>query len=392
MGSIRVRSGSPNLLLDFTYQGVRCREQTALPDTPANRKTLARLMQKIEAEILLGTFVYSNYFPNSKLVGKFEKMAQQRMAVNAAGREPKFTEFADIWLDEMAVSWRISYQETMQGIVKNRLKPYFGNKLISSITKADIIQFRASLGKVRREDGRGLSAGHINRNIKVLFMILNEAADRYQFTAPERLKPLKAPKSDVDPMTLEEIELFLRHVEAKFRDYFIVRFFSGMRTAEIDGLQWRYIDWDNQRILVRETWVKNRVEYTKNDGSQREINMTEPVYQALRRQLEQTGGGKYVFATRNDTPYSHRNVTQRVWYPALEAAGLRARTPYQTRHTTATLWLAAGENPEWIARQMGHTTTEMLFRVYSRFVPNLTRQDGSAADRLLKGFNGGAQS
>jgi integrase len=32
---------------------------------------------------------------------------------------------------------------------------------------------------------------------------------------------------------------------------------------------------------------------------------------------------------------------------------------------------------------MGHTTTEMLFRVYSRFVPNLTRQDGSAFERLL---------
>ena len=37
----------------------------------------------------------------------------------------------------------------------------------------------------------------------------------------------------------------------------------------------------------------------------------------------------------------------------------------------------------------------MLFRVYSRFVPNLTRQDGSAMDRLLAsrfatGSNGGA--
>lgn len=56
---------------------------------------------------------------------------------------------------------------------------------------------------------------------------------------------------------------------------------------------------------------------------------------------------------------------------------------YQTRHTAATLWLGAGENPEWIARQMGHTTTEMLFRVYSRYVPNLTRQDGSAFERLI---------
>jgi integrase len=32
---------------------------------------------------------------------------------------------------------------------------------------------------------------------------------------------------------------------------------------------------------------------------------------------------------------------------------------------------------------MGHTTTEMLFRVYSRYVPNLTRRDGSAFERLL---------
>ena len=53
------------------------------------------------------------------------------------------------------------------------------------------------------------------------------------------------------------------------------------------------------------------------------------------------------------------------------------------RHTAATLWLASGEAPEWIARQLGHASTEMLFRVYSRFVPNLTRRDGSAFDRLL---------
>jgi len=32
---------------------------------------------------------------------------------------------------------------------------------------------------------------------------------------------------------------------------------------------------------------------------------------------------------------------------------------------------------------MGHANTEMLFRVYSRFVPNLTRQDGSLANNLF---------
>jgi integrase len=48
------------------------------------------------------------------------------------------------------------------------------------------------------------------------------------------------------------------------------------------------------------------------------------------------------------------------------------------------LWLASGENPEWIARQLGHSNTEMLFTKYSKFVPNLTRQDGSAFESFLE--------
>ena len=82
-------------------------------------------------------------------------------------------------------------------------------------------------------------------------------------------------------------------------------------------------------------------------------------------------------------PLDNTNFTKRVWYPLLRHLGYEERKPYQMRHTAATLWLVSGEAPEWIARQLGHTSTEMLFRVYSRYVPNLTRQDGSAMERLL---------
>jgi len=107
------------------------------------------------------------------------------------------------------------------------------------------------------------------------------------------------------------------------------------------------------------------------------------VFDALQRQKLRTGRVRYVFCTQGGQPLDHNNVTKRVWYPLLRHLGLKPRRPYQTRHTAATLWLAAGENPEWIARQMGHSSTEMLFKVYSRYVPNLTRRDGSAFERLL---------
>ena len=38
MASIRARKDNGMLFLDFRYQDVRCREQTALTDTAANRK------------------------------------------------------------------------------------------------------------------------------------------------------------------------------------------------------------------------------------------------------------------------------------------------------------------------------------------------------------------
>ncbi len=194
----------------------------------------------------------------------------------------------------------------------------------------------------------------------------------------------KSPKTDVQPFTLDEVKLILSTVREDFRPYFTVRFFTGMRTSEVHGLKWKYVDFDRGQILVREAWVKGKTVYTKNDGSQRDIDMSRPVVMALQEQFERTGDMEYVFATRDGSPLNHGNVTNRIWHPLLRHLGLEKRRPYQTRHTAATLWLAAGESPEYIARQMGHTTTEMLFRVYSRYVPNLTRQDGSAFDRLLE--------
>jgi hypothetical protein len=57
---------------------------------------------------------------------------------------------------------------------------------------------------------------------------------------------------------------------------------------------------------------------------------------------------------------------------------LRRRNLYQTRHTFASNALAAGEALSWVAAMLGHTTPEMLFQVYTRYIPNRTRRDGSA--------------
>src|SRR2546423_422826 len=50
-----------------------------------------------------------------------------------------------------------------------------------------------------------------------------------------------------------------------------------------------------------------------------------------------------------------------------------APAPKQTRHTFATICLMTGANPAWVARQLGHRSTKMLYEVYSRWIDGADR-------------------
>lgn len=403
MASIQLRKETGTLIIDFYNQGVRCREQTALPDTPANRKRLQKVLERIESEIAAGTFNYRQFFPNSRQAAKFDQAVQpapmaitvmQPNAAVAAPTTPLFSDFADVWYSEKEIEWRRSHKTLVRRELDHSLIPEFGAREVGQISKADVLAFRAKLAKVTAKGKKTpLTAARINKMLNPLRQILNEAADRFDFRTPfANIKQLRTKRTDVDPFTLDEVRALLQTVRADFRPYFTVRFFTGMRTGEIDGLQWKYVDFERRLILVRETVVAGEEEYTKTDGSQRDIQMSQLVYDALKAQERGTRSlSKFVFCNRDGNPLDYKNVTNRVWKPLLRHIGFTLRRPYQCRHTAATLWLASGEAPEWIARQLGHTTTEMLFRVYSRYVPNLTRRDGSAFERLLTGAMGNGE-
>lgn len=389
MGNVSVRKETGKLYFDFRYMGQRCREQTLLENAPENLRKMQTMMKRIEAEITLGSFEYARYFPSSPNVKRFQQACSENLhdtsVRNGHDDTPTVNEFTKEWLEENQIRWKRSYRYMIKSTLDGHLLPAFGNKKVSSITKGDILKFRSSLAKVSNGNKEGLSPDRINHIMTPLRMMLADAADRHNFTTPFiGIKPLKVPRTEVDPFSLDEVRQILAKVRADFRNYYIVRFFTGMRTSEIDGLKWGNVDFERKQILVRETVVMGEEDTTKTDSSHRHIEMSKPVYEALLAQSRVTGNMKgFVFCTKTGEPYNYSNISNRVWYPILRMLGLKKRRPYQTRHTTATLWLASGENPEWIARQMGHSTTKMLFTIYSRYVPNITRQDGSAFNRLI---------
>ncbi|MFO1517559.1 MAG: DUF3596 domain-containing protein [Lysobacterales bacterium] len=393
MAKVRARPDNGLLFLDFYYRGVRCREQTALPDSSENRKKVQALLNRVTKEIAQGSFVYLQTFPNSPKAAQFAAGANTTVAATTAPADadlakitPTFEAFSETWRTEMSPQWRPTHRQGVDDIFRSHLLPALGAKPLGTIAKADVLTFRASLTNLPGRGGRKLSASRINKIMTILRQMLNEASERFAIAPACRgLKPLKARRPDVQPFSLEEVERIRKTIREDFRHYVTTRFFTGMRTGEINGLKWKYVDFERGLILVRETVVDGESQdHAKTEQSIRDIPMLPIVREALQAHFAQRDADNpYVFGSRAGAPIDAHNFANRIWYPLLRYLELEKRRPYQTRHTTATLLLASGENPEWIARLMGHANTQMLFTVYSRFVPNLTRQDGRAITGLL---------
>ena len=391
MAKVRVRPETGTLYLDFHYRGVRCKEQTALPDTPGNRKAVESLAKRVEKEIRRGTFDYAALFPDSSRSKRFDGDGAPTPATTKGDHPtPTFAEFTELWVIESGPRWRAQYRTEVRKTLDAIILPGLGDKPLAEIDRGHLLGFQAQIAKRRGRSGETVSARRINKVMGLVKTILNEGCDRHGLQSPARtLKRLKQGRTEVMPFSLEEVELLIARVREDYRPYLTVRLLTGLRTGEADGLQWEDIDFAAGVFRVERTHSRNGDGGTKTDGSRRTIPMVPQVRAALETQRTRAVDGcPWVFHSQYGNPMDAVNFTNRIWYPLLRNLGLKQRPPYQMRHTAATLMLAAGENPEWVANVLGHSTTEMLFRVYSRFVPNLTRNDGLAFAGLVNGHLG----
>jgi integrase len=299
---------------------------------------------------------------------------------------PTFEAFYLVWRRHMAPEWKPLHLRSVDDIFRAHFLPRLGTRPVDQIDRDDVYEVRAELRMRRGRHDGPLAASTVNKAMVLLTQCMNEAALRYEFASPcAAIKRLKNAPPEPRPFGLDEVGLIDREIRSDYQDYVTTRFFTGMRTGEINGLRWRHVDLTAGVIKVRQTRSAGREqEGGKTAAARRDIPLLQPVREALERRRD-TGSrpGDYVFQTPTGRPIDEHNFANRIWYPLLDRLGLEKRRPYETRHTTATLLLAAGENPEWIARLMGHANTQMLFTVYSRYVPNLTRADGTAIAALV---------
>ena len=87
--------------------------------------------------------------------------------------EPSFWDFAREWLERREHEVEGRTVEHWEWALNSHLRDYFGRKLLSEITAATVDSYKSA--KLREE--RPLSAGSINKSLKVLAQILDDAVE-----------------------------------------------------------------------------------------------------------------------------------------------------------------------------------------------------------------------
>ena len=152
------------------------------------------------------------------------------------------------------------------------------------------------------------------------------------------------------------------------------------------------IDWSEGILNIKRAATRNEngklmIGKTKNKYSRRTIKLLPVMLDALKKQklIYDRFKSEYFFCSPKGKMVEISDLRKNIWDKALRKSKLTYRVMGQTRHSFATNSLSCGENPLWIAAVMGHRNTDMIIKVYSKYIENANgSQDGASLNSFYQ--------
>lgn len=324
-----------------------------------------------------------------------------------------FAELMKEWKTNLLANQSISYYLAAQTVEKKfntYLKErHLDNKPISAITVRDVQMFLNSFNTTEHKYSQESVKGY-RRILRVLF---NEAM-RYEWITKNPVCGTKvgATKGDVclkevnekQVFSIKESQEFLCALDAAQEKHiqFVIpiklMLLTGMRIAEIHGLRWSDIDFDNRIIHVR----RNRL-YAQGFGWYEKLPKTKtsfrdiPIPQTLIADLETYKDwfrlADSSFDDKLDEYYIASNINREStrtnsigpWLKDFENRhGFKNVTPHGLRHTYCSILLSQNVPIQTVSKYMGHSDSTVTLKVYSHFIPDTQDKAIQALNAIIK--------
>lgn len=361
--AIKREAGKEVYQLAFSFMGVQCRETIVRPHSKASLTYCVNLRGEILRRIEAGTFLYTDYFPTSKRASIFG---------HGHGKSHTIREALEAYRDRTKHTLEASTWNPYRRDIDNILVPRWGHMRITAFTPADL---RAWAGE------QTISLKRMRNILLPLRAIFSEAKEDGIIKVHPldidlaKLVPISKRKSDYvpQPYTVAELRSVLANIAEPERWAFQLWAYTGLRTGELVGLRWPRVNLDASTLTVSETTTE-RVDKprAKTAAGLRTIPLLPAAIEALQalRPHTQLAGDRVTVnprGQRKDKAWD-TNKLEDIWKRAHKGTGIEPRKPYELRHSFASQLLSQGENPAYIAKLLGHKSTEMVTRVYGKWV------------------------
>lgn len=315
----------------------------------------------------------------SKLTGDY---------VAPAGGKVLFGERFDHWF-ATTVNLRASTRARDETYARSMILPTFAGRPLASIDHDAVQAWVADLTR------RGYAPATVVKAHQITSKVIASAV-RARLISMNPCDDTALPKIERDEqrfLTPHEVARLSDAIDPAARVLVLVAAYTGLRAGELFGLRRNRVDLLRAEIDVAEIVVEVRGEHQfgppKTRAGRRRVPTPRVVADELAGHMAGLEPNELVFTAKRGEPIRASNFRRRVWTPATIAAGLaepggRPLRLHDLRHTAVAFWIAAGANPNEIARRAGHSSVVTVLDRYGHLLPSESDHVTDALDQMAR--------
>jgi integrase len=276
-----------------------------------------------------------------------------------------------LWIARVERSGReFSTIQQYQTHLKFHILPIIGGAKLSRLSAPKVEGFVDTLAETR-------TPAMVKKVLTSLRSLIGEA-QRRGLVSQNVASNVKCPvssrdRSDITIPTKDDIRKFIGAVSGRWRPYFVLAIFSGMRASELRGLTWKNVDFEKNIIKVCQRADKwNEIGPPKSKAGRRDIPMAPIVIDELKTWRSKCPKSELdiVFPNGRGNVEALANIYNRGFVPLMRECGLVGEdekpifSPHAFRHAAASLFIEQGWTPKRVQVIMGHSGIAITFDTY----------------------------
>lgn len=381
MASIEKRGNSYRIKVSCGYKADGTQVFQRMTWTPDEKMTAKQIEKEVQRQAVL-----------------FEEDCKRGQIVSAV----KFETFAEEWFEEYAKLNLKSTTYTRQRQLTKRVYAAIGHIRLDKITTQLIQKFINFLAQdgVNEITKKPLSHKTMVHYLSFISTVIDYAIKMDMLTDNpcRRVTIPKGSKKERKILSIQETEDFLKLLETaplKWRTFFTLDIYSGMRRGEMLGLEWKDIDFETGVVHIQRTsnYTKARGIYTdttKTENSVRFIKLPPEVlaileqFRAEQEKEKQRLGSKWIENDRLFTKWNGEEMNNQTPYGWLKEFCEKNELPFyglhSFRHFAASALISAGLDVTTVSGALGHSNSTTTLNIYSHQFHNAQARVSEAMD------------